>query len=139
MGNICRSPTAEAIMRGLIADAGLNSTIEVDSAGTSGWHVGQAPDERAAAAAASRGVELSGQARQIEPSDFEDSDLVLAVDEETLLLLRRMAPAGAHAVVRKLAADDIPDPYYGGPAGFEDVLDRLTIACGDLLDELRQD
>lgn len=126
-------------MRGLIADAGLDSTIEVDSAGTSGWHVGQAPDERAAAAAASRGVELSGQARQIEPSDFEDSDLVLAVDEETLLLLRRMAPAGAHAVVRKLAADDIPDPYYGGPAGFEDVLDRLTIACGDLLDELRQD
>jgi protein-tyrosine phosphatase len=138
-GNICRSPTAEAIMRGLVADAGLDGSIVVDSAGTGDWHVGDSPDERAVAAAARRGVQLVGQARQIELSDFEDFDLVLAVDDDNLVRLRRITPTGSHAVVRKLSADDIPDPYYGGPDGFEDVLDRLTAACGELLDELRQD
>lgn len=126
-------------MRELIAAAGLGGVIEVDSAGTSEWHAGESPDDRAVAAAARRGVEVIGQARPIEPSDFEEFDLVLAVDEENLLRLQRIAPSGAHAVVRKLAAEDIPDPYYGGPDGFEDVLDRLAAACGELLDELRQD
>lgn len=126
-------------MRGLIADAGLDDAIEVDSAGTGGWHVGQPPDPRAVEAAARRGVELTGQARQIEPSDFDEFDFVVAVDDENLLLLREIAPRGGRAAVRKLAADDIPDPYYGGPDGFEAVLDQLTAACGELLDELRQD
>jgi low molecular weight protein-tyrosine phosphatase len=138
-GNICRSPTAEAIMRERVADAGLADEIAVDSAGTGGWHVGESPDERAVAAAARRGIDVSGRAREIEVADFEDFDLVLAVDEENLRRLRQITPPGAHAEVRKLATEDIPDPYYGGPDGFEDVLDRLTAAIDDLVDELRQD
>jgi protein-tyrosine phosphatase len=138
-GNICRSPTAEAIMRERVADAGLDAKIGVASAGTGGWHLGEPPDERAVAAAARRGIEVSGQARKIEPSDFDEFDMVLAVDDENLARLRRMVPPGAHAVVRKLTTADITDPYYGGPDGFEDVLDRLTVAIDDLIDELRQD
>jgi protein-tyrosine phosphatase len=138
-GNICRSPTAEAIMRGLVADVGRDDEIAVDSAGTGEWHVGEPPDERAVAAAARRGIALTGRARQIERSDFDDFDLVLAVDEQNLARLQRIMPPDARATVRKLSADDIPDPYYGGPDGFDDVLDRLTAACADLLDELRQD
>ena len=136
-GNICRSPTAEAVLRRLVDEAGLSGRIEVDSAGTGDWHVGQRPDKRATAAAAKRGIALAGRARQIEPSDFETFDLVLAVDDENLDRLRRLAPQGA--CVRKLAAADIPDPYYGGPDGFDHVLDVLTEACAQLLDELRQD
>jgi protein-tyrosine phosphatase len=138
-GNICRSPTAEAIMRGRVADARLEDQIVVDSAGTGGWHVGEPPDQRAVAAAARRGIDVSGLAREIEQSDFDEFDLVLAVDEENLLRLQRIVPQDARAEVRKLTADDIPDPYYGGPDGFEDVLDRLTVAIDDLIDELRQD
>jgi protein-tyrosine phosphatase len=138
-GNICRSPTAEAIMRERIAEAGLADEIVVDSAGTGGWHVGESPDERAVAAAARRGIDVSGQAREIELSDFDAFDIVLAVDDENLVRLQRITPPGAHAEVRKLTPEDIPDPYYGGPDGFEDVLDRLSVAIDDLVDELRQD
>lgn len=137
-GNICRSPTAEAVMRRLVDSAGLSGEIEVDGAGTGDWHVGEAPDARASAAAARRGVELTGYARQIEPNDFEHFDLVLAVDDENLARLRRMAPPGAEHRVRKLAAEDVPDPYYGGPDGFDRVLDMVQAACEQLLDELRQ-
>jgi protein-tyrosine phosphatase len=138
-GNICRSPTAEAVLRGLVDEAGLSGQIEVDSAGTGDWHVGQPPDKRARAAAAKRGIALTGRARQIEASDFESFDLVLAVDDENLDRLRRLAPPGATAQVRTLAPADVPDPYYGGPDGFDHVLDVLTDACTQLLDELRQD
>lgn len=124
-------------MRQLVDEAGLSETIEVDGAGTGEWHVGEPPDERAAAAAARRGIDLTGTARQIEPTDFDDFDLILAVDEDNLRRLRRMRPPGASAEVRLLADRDIPDPYYGGPDGFEDVLDLVTVACKDLLDELR--
>jgi protein-tyrosine phosphatase len=137
-GNICRSPTAEAVMRHLVDEAGLAHEIEVDGAGTGSWHVGDPPDERATAAAARRGITLTGAARQIEPSDFEQFDLVLAVDDENLQRLRRITPPGAADRVRKLTRDDVPDPYYGGPDGFDDVLDMVTVACTDLLDELRQ-
>ena len=126
-------------MRDRVADAGLDGRIGVDSAGTGEWHVGEPPDERAVVAAARRGIEVSGQARKIESSDFDEFDMVVAVDDENLARLRRMMPPGMHADVRKLTTDDIPDPYYGGPAGFEDVLDRLTVAIDDLIDELRQD
>jgi protein-tyrosine phosphatase len=138
-GNICRSPTAEAVMRRLVDDAGLSARIEVDSAGTGDWHVGESPDRRASAAAGKRGIALTGRARQIEAADFETFDLVLAVDAENLDRLRRMAPPGAPARVRAFAAADVPDPYYGGPDGFDHVLDVLTDACTQLLDELRQD
>jgi protein-tyrosine phosphatase len=138
-GNICRSPTAEAVMRHLVDAAGLTDEVEVDGAGTGSWHVGDPPDERATAAAARRGIALTGTARQVTPRDFEEFDLVLAVDDENLQRLRRIAPPGSNGRVRKLTDADVPDPYYGGDDGFDDVLDLITIACTDLLDDLRQD
>lgn len=137
-GNICRSPTAEAVFRQLVERAGLSDEIDIDSAGTGSWHVGDAPDPRAVSAAARRGITVDGVARQVTPSDFDDFDLVLAVDDENLLRLQRVAPAGSAAVVRKLAEADVPDPYYGGPDGFDLALDMITAACAELLDGLRQ-
>jgi protein-tyrosine phosphatase len=138
MGNICRSPTAEAVMRHLVAGAGLQDAIEVDSAGTGGWHAGARPDRRASAAARSRGIVLDGAARQVTARDFHDFDLLLAMDEDNLRDLLALAPSGTEHKVRKLAAVDVPDPYYGGELGFETVLDIVTEACAGLLDELRQ-
>jgi protein-tyrosine phosphatase len=148
MGNICRSPTAEAVMRGLVREAGLEDEIEIESAGIGDWHVGHAPDARATEAAARRGVTLAGSARQVRPSDFEDFDLLLAMDRDNLAELRALAPdAAAGEKVRMLrefdpasagAPDlDVPDPYYGGAQGFETVLDQVEAACRGLLDTLR--
>jgi protein-tyrosine phosphatase len=139
MGNICRSPTAEGVMRRLIADAGLEDVVEVDSAGTGGWHAGEPPDARATAAARRRGVTLEGGARQVRPADFDRFDLIVAMDRENLRDLHAMAPdEGAREKLRLLAADqDVPDPYYGGDRGFETVLDMVGAACRELLDELR--
>ncbi len=144
-GNICRSPTAEGVMRRLVAERGLDAEIEVDSAGIGGWHVGDAPDHRSAAAAARRGVTLEGAARQVRAQDFDDFDLLLAADRTHERDLRRLAPdAEAAAKVRLLrefdaaaGADlDVPDPYYGGDDGFEEVLDLVEAACAGLLDEI---
>jgi protein-tyrosine phosphatase len=137
-GNICRSPTAEAVMRRLVHEAGLDAEVEVDSAGTGDWHVGEPPDPRAAAAARARGLNLTGTARQIGPADFAEFDLILAVDDENLRRLRRVTPPGAASRVRKLAALDVPDSYYGGEDGFEFALDLIEKDCRALLDELRQ-
>ena len=139
MGNICRSPTAEGVMRQLIADAGLEDVVEVDSAGTGGWHAGEPPDARATEAARRRGVTLEGGARQVRPEDFDRFDLIVAMDRENLRDLRAMAPDdGAREKLRLLAPDqDVPDPYYGGDRGFETVLDMVGAACRELLDELR--
>ena len=136
-GNICRSPTAEAVMRHLVAEAGLADEIVVDGAGTGDWHVGEPPDERATAAAARRGIELTGTARQIEPDDFEHFDLIVSVDDANLQRLRRVAPPGTAERLRLLDTRDVPDPYYGGPDGFDDVLDQVTTACRALLVELQ--
>jgi protein-tyrosine phosphatase len=138
-GNICRSPTAEAVMHRLVDEAGLGNDIEVDSAGTGDWHVGEPPDPRARDAAARRDITLSGTARQVEASDFDHFDLILAVDEENADRLRRVAPDDARDRIRLLDSRDVPDPYYGGPDGFDLVLDQLISACSRLLDELRQD
>lgn len=138
-GNICRSPTAEAIFRRQVAEADLADDIEIDSAGTGSWHVGEPPDDRAAAAAQRRGVVLGSVARQISPADFEHFDVIAAVDDENLQRLRRIAPPGTRDRLRKLDAEDIPDPYYGGPRGFDQVFDLIDAACRKLLDELRQD
>jgi protein-tyrosine phosphatase len=137
MGNICRSPTAEGVMRRLIESAGLD--IEVESAGTGGWHAGEPPDERAATAAARRGVTLEGAARQVRPADFDRFDLLVAMDRGNLRELLALAPDDeAREKVRLLVADaDVPDPYYGGDRGFENVLDMVEAACRELLDELR--
>jgi protein-tyrosine phosphatase len=139
MGNICRSPTAEGVMRRLIDEAGLDGRITVDSAGTGGWHVGEPPDERAALAAHRRGVTLAGAARQVRPADFRRFDLLVAMDRRNLRELLDLAPDDdAAAKVRLLLPDaDVPDPYYGGDRGFETVLDMVEAGCRELLDELR--
>jgi protein-tyrosine phosphatase len=152
LGNICRSPTAEGVMRRIVAEEGLEDQIAIDSAGTGGWHVGAAPDARATKAAARRGTELSGAARRFDPDDFERFDLILAMDAENRRDLLALAPAGdpaARAKVRLLrefdpasngAPDlDVPDPYYGGGNGFERVLDLVEAAVRGLVAELRAD
>ncbi len=146
LGNICRSPTAEGVMRKLVRDAGLEERIEVDSAGTGSWHVGEPPDARATQVARRRGIALESAARQVGPSDFEEFDLILAMDGENLRNLHRLArDEDTRAKVRLLrefdpAAEgelDVPDPYYGGPGGFEEVLDLVHAACASLLERLR--
>ena len=147
MGNICRSPTAEGVMRGLVAEAGLSDRIALDSAGTGGWHAGDPPDPRSVAAAAQRGIRVDGAARKVRLADFDDFDLLVALDGANARDLRRVAPDDvAAAKVRLLrefdpAADgdlDVPDPYYGGADGFGRVLDLVDAACRGLLDELRR-
>jgi len=148
MGNICRSPTAEGVMRHLVREAGLEDEIVIDSAGTGGWHAGDPPDRRATAAARARGVTLEGGARQLTVDDFEAFDLLLAMDRDNLAGIRALAPdedaAGKARLLREYdpasagAPDlDVPDPYYGGPQGFETVLDQVEAACRGLLDEIR--
>jgi protein-tyrosine phosphatase len=148
MGNICRSPTAEAVMRNLIAEESLEDQVEIDSAGTGGWHVGEPPDRRSTAAAKARGIVMEGAARQVTPADFEAFDLLLAADAENVGALRGVAPDDdAAAKIHLLREYDpysvatgdlaIPDPYYGGPDGFEDVLDLIDAACRGLLETLR--
>jgi protein-tyrosine phosphatase len=138
LGNICRSPTAEGVMRHLLRERGLEDRVEVASAGTGGWHVGSPPDERSAAAAAARGITLEGGAQQVRPTDFERYDLLVAMDRDNLADLLAMAPDDrARAKVRLLLGDaDVPDPYYGGASGFDDVLDLVTEACERLVDEV---
>ena len=146
MGNICRSPTAEGVLRTLAAREAPELALEVDSAGTAAYHVGQPPDPRTRAAAARRGYDLSAlRARSIESADFERFDLILAMDRENLTALRRRAPAHAHERLRLFlefcadeAPEEVPDPYYGGPNGFEEVLDLVESATRGLLAHLRQ-
>jgi protein-tyrosine phosphatase len=140
LGNICRSPTAEGVMRHLVREAGLEDEIEIDSAGTGGWHVGSPPDERATEAAAGRGITLEGAARRFAVENFDRFDLILAMDGENLRDLQALAPdEEARAKVRLLRGPglDVPDPYYGGSRGFEDVLDQVEEACRALLEEIR--
>lgn len=147
LGNICRSPTAEGVMRGLVREAGLEDEIEVDSAGTGDWHVGSPPDSRSAEAALRRGLTLEGAARQVTAEDFEEYDMLVAMDRANLRALRGLAPMSAREKVRMLrefdpaAAGgvdlDVPDPYYGGERGFDDVLDLVEAACRGLLEEVR--
>jgi protein-tyrosine phosphatase len=145
LGNICRSPTAEGVMRKLVRDAGLEDRIEVDSAGTGSWHIGQAPDARATTAARERGIVLEGAARQVCVGDFAEFDLIVAMDASNLADLRHAAPderARAKLVLlRELDPAggplDVPDPYHGGARGFEHVLDLVQAACAALLERLR--
>lgn len=146
LGNICRSPTAEGVMRALVREAGLERRIELDSAGTGAWHVGESPDARATDAARRRGIALEGAAREVRPRDFEEFDLILAMDRSNQRNLQRLAPdAPAREKVRLLrewdpgagGELDVPDPYYGGPDGFDRVLDLVQASCAALLEELR--
>ena len=148
LGNICRSPTAEGVMRALVSREGLQDSIEVESAGTGGWHVGSPPDRRAAEAARARGVALDGTARQVRAGDFEDFDLLVAMDGENLRALRTLAPGEeGRAKVRLLREFDpasagvndldVPDPYYGAPGGFDEVFELVSAACEGLLEQIR--
>jgi protein-tyrosine phosphatase len=149
LGNICRSPTAEGVMRELVREAGVNDRVELDSAGTGGWHVGDPPDARATAAAKARGITLEGAGRQVTIDDFARFDLLLAMDASNLSDLLDLAPDSiARAKVRLLRAFDpasagqedldVPDPYYGGPSGFDDVLDLVRAACLGLLEKIQR-
>lgn len=145
-GNICRSPTAEGIMRRLVAEAGLVEAVEIDSAGTSDEHAGCLPDRRALVEADTRGLDLRDQrARRVRPGDWERFDLLLVADGMVERHLLRMAPdAAAREKVHRMTAFgpdadvvDVPDPYYGGPDGFQQVYDLLERACAGLLDHVR--
>jgi protein-tyrosine phosphatase len=136
-GNICRSPTAEGVLRHL---ARLESMeLHIESAGLGDWHIGQPPDERSQHHARKRGYDLSTQrARQVTVRDFEEFDMILAMDRGHLRALQKMAPPQHHAKIRLFATDrDVPDPYYGGADGFEKVLDLVEAQCRRLLAELR--
>jgi protein-tyrosine phosphatase len=148
MGNICRSPTAEGVFRRLVRDEGLGEDIEIDSAGTGDWHVGEPPDSRSAEAALRRGIDLEGSARQFARADFERFDLILAMDERNRDALLELAPDDdARAKVRLFREFDpasngggdldVPDPYFGGEQGFEHVLDLVDAAARGLLDDIR--
>ena len=142
-GNICRSPTAEAVFRKLAADAGMSDTITADSAGTHDYHVGEPPDPRAQGVAAQRGYDLSAlRARQVEPSDFQRFDLIVAMDRGHFEILSDMAPSAAHKLslmmsyAREFKEKDVPDPYGRGPDDFELALDMLEDAARGLLESL---
>lgn len=145
MGNICRSPTAEGVFRQVLAAQAPDLRIEIDSAGTHDYHVGAPPDRRAIAAAKRRGIDLSQlRARRVVVEDFDTYDLILAMDDDNLQELRRRAPASHHQRIRLMmefaphaASRHVPDPYYGGAQGFEEVLDLLEEAAQGLLVELR--
>ena len=146
-GNICRSPTAEGVFRTVVARAGLADRFVIDSAGTHGYHVGDPPDPRAISHARRRGYDISGlSARRIETEDFERFDLILACDFGHRTLLRRLADRSQHSRIAmfldyapELGINEIPDPYYGGPAGFEHVLDIVERASAGLLATLKRD
>lgn len=147
LGNICRSPTAHGVLRRKLAEAGLADWVRVDSAGTHGhWHAGKPPDERAQEHARQRGYELSDlRARPLTEADFEASTLVLVMDWDNLALAEQMAPPAHRRKIRRLTefcrrydSPVVPDPYYGGEEGFEQVLDLIEDACEGLIAHLQQ-
>lgn len=141
LGNICRSPAAENIMNHLIEQAGLDDRIVCDSAGTGGYHIGSPPDRRMTLAAKQRGITLQGQARQFQKSDFENFDLILAMDRENYEDILSLDRAGRYrdrvrlmcSFCTRHSEQEVPDPYYGGPEGFNKVIDLLLDACEGLL------
>ncbi|MFZ3025070.1 low molecular weight protein-tyrosine-phosphatase [Pseudomonas sp.] len=144
LGNICRSPTAEAVFRQQLSEAGLDAQVAVDSAGTSDWHVGKPADIRTRLAAQRRGYDMTAlRGRQVQVEDFSRFDLILAMDASNMAELQALQPADSHAELDlylrryQLALDEMPDPYYGGEEGFEHVLDLAEQAAACLLAEVR--
>ena len=148
LGNICRSPTAEGVLRHKLRDAGLAGDVDVESAGTGGWHVGHPPDPRATAAAGARGIALESRAQRFEAFHFEDFDLILAMDRQNLTDMRALAPHAAAAGKLHLFREfdplavqsgdlEVPDPYFGGEDGFDEVLELIDRACDGLIAEIR--
>ncbi|MEH2195428.1 MAG: low molecular weight protein-tyrosine-phosphatase [Nostoc sp.] len=148
LGNICRSPSAENIMNHLIEQAGLSESIICDSAGTSSYHVGSPPDRRMSAAAATKlGIKLRGHARQFQKSDFQDFDLILAMDQENYENIVALDQTKQYRHKVRLMCEfcsrhtlkEVPDPYYGGQDGFNQVIDLLIDACEGLLTKVRSE
>lgn len=147
MGNICRSPTAEGVLRHKLKQAGLQARVRVDSAGTISSHAGEPPDPRSQTHALRRGYKLADlRARQVQASDFERFDWILAMDRDNLDYLHEACPDEFRPKLKRLlefaphlGRDEVPDPYYGGPAGFDAVLDLIEVACDGLIQRLRQD
>jgi protein-tyrosine phosphatase len=139
LGNICRSPTAEAVLRYKLTQAGLGALVDVDSAGTGDWHVGQPPDRRSQRHALLRGYDLSRlRGRCVTELDFERFDLIFAMDEDNLSDLERLRPDGGRAELHLFAPQPVPDPYQGGPESFEQVLDLIEVAADGWVVELRR-
>jgi protein-tyrosine phosphatase len=145
LGNICRSPTAENIMNHMLDQANLHQSIICDSAGTAGYHIGSPPDSRMSiAVASSLGLQLRGQARQFQMSDFDDFDLILAMDRENYHDILALDPTGQYRSQVYLVCDfcsrhtvkEVPDPYYGGPESFARVIELLLDACEGLLEHV---
>ena len=147
MGNICRSPAAEIVFRKLVHDVDLNDRIEIDSAGTTGYHAGNLPDHRMSATLESRGYQIAGHSRQIKRSDLEAFDLILVADDDNLHEVNRLDSdhKQRHKIKRltdfciEQSAAHVPDPYYGGSRGFEEVADLVEDACAGLLDHLQKE
>ena len=145
MGNICRSPTAEGVFAKMVADEGMDNLIEIDSAGTHAYHVGEAPDPRARKHAAMRNVKLDHlRARKAVSEDFHEFDLVLAMDKDNYAILEEICPAGMEHKLQlfldyapNLPNSEVPDPYYGGTKGFERVLDMVEEASRGLLKSIK--
>ena len=145
LGNICRSPTAEAVFSGLAEQQGMLDQLQVDSAGTSSYHIGENPDGRATAAAQNRGYKMSHLVgRQVKREDFDNFDYVLAMDNANLRDLRRNCPAVHQEKIQlflkygqRFQETEVPDPYYGGPEGFDRVLDLIEDASQGLLDAIK--
>jgi protein-tyrosine phosphatase len=141
LGNICRSPMAEGVFRRVVAEEGLAHRFVIDSAGLGDWHIGQAPDHRAQRAARSRGIDISDQtARQVVDEDFDRFDLLLVMDGSNYAELKARAPHQAHDKIRPFldyaphaGTKDVPDPFFGGAAGFEEALDLIEAAARGLL------
>ncbi len=147
LGNICRSPTAEGVFAHKVARADLSGHISTDSCGTARYHIGKPPDTRACQAAARRGIDITGlRARQLCQDDFTRFDYLIAMDGDNVMDIKAVCPPGLHDRVSrfldfapKLATDDVPDPYYGGPHGFETVLDLSEKAAAGLLARICQE
>ncbi|MHB8346211.1 MAG: low molecular weight protein-tyrosine-phosphatase [Acidiferrobacterales bacterium] len=147
LGNICRSPTAEGVFRAMVRAHGLEKVIEIDSAGTHAYHVGEAPDARAQAAASRRGIDLSGiRGRQATHHDIESFDFILAMDRDNLRNLVALCPPGQAHKIRLFLEfapsqpeREVPDPYFGGEGGFDRVLDMVEEAALGLLEHIRRE
>jgi protein-tyrosine phosphatase len=142
LGNICRSPLAEGVFRHVLDEEGISDRFKVDSAGTGSWHVGESPDHRSVRSAATHGVTLSGHSRPVQPEDFRQFEYIVAMDQSNLSHLQEyLDGVGGEAALYLLREFDpeggpgaeVPDPYYGGPNGFEDVYDMVDRSCRGLL------
>jgi protein-tyrosine phosphatase len=146
MGNICRSPTAHGVFRKLVVERGLSQRVEIDSAGTHAYHVGEPPDRRARETARERGIDIGDlRARLAERADFETFDYVLAMDRDNYRILSGLCPPGMESKLRlfmefapEFRIRDVPDPYYGGQRGFDQVFDLVEAASRGLLEDLMQ-